>query len=629
METEEIGKKSSSAGIKDSLKRIKAFFQYTPEQKALRKDFIEELNRLAYKLQRPAAIASMVAWLGFAFDTDPKLHPDFHELFYVRIGLTITGAIVLLLTFFPRLRGKGLGLLYMLGGYIYFTTPVFTAYLADDAAYMSGYMLVLLIGILMPLPFKAIVTFLSASVALFLGSFLYFAPEWSGQIEYSIQNLGIAVMLVLIFGYFLDYYRFMNFIDREKLKIVNAELKKFNEQIRSDLETASEIQKGILPDLPPVWNGYTFSAWWEPMEKVSGDFYDLIPMPGDSLGVLVADVMGHGIPAALVTTMAKITFQEQCRRNTRLDEIFYHVNRALCDNVPGPEYLTAFLLRLEKDGTIHYANASHSRAILYRAATRQVEFLDTDGLFIGAIREKNMKYEFQTDKLEYGDKLFLMTDGIIEFKNEQGEEYSESRVIEIILSNADKKPDELKEIVLADFAEFQGGRPNQDDLTFLVLERDPRWDEYVKQRDLVAEFLGWKQTSKALQVLQELKDSGFSDSSLDLYFGKAWYLQENYKEAAKYLSRYHTLRQDNFEAALMLASSYYNLQEYARAQDAAQDALNLNRNSAQAHYLNGMALAKTKNYADAIYYLEQAVALNPNSETYITSLRRIQRLAQA
>ncbi|RME88794.1 MAG: serine/threonine-protein phosphatase, partial [Candidatus Hydrogenedentota bacterium] len=350
-------------------KIIKVFQPYTEEQLKLRPEFIDELNRLAYKLQRPAALLSMVAWLGFAFKTDPELHPDFHELFYVRIGLTVAGAIVLIATFFPKIRGKGLGWLLFLGSYIYLTTPVFTAYLAEDAAYMSGYMLVLLIGILIPLPFRHIAIFLSLSISLFVASFIYFHIPWTAQVEYSVQNLGIAVFLVLIFGYFMDYYRFMGFYDRQRLKQAYEELRQYNQQIQNDLDTASEIQKGILPDLPPVWNGYRFSSWWQPMEKVSGDFFDLIPMPGDSLGVLVADVMGHGIPAALVTTMAKITFQEQCRRNTRLDEIFYHVNRELCDNVPGPEYLTAFLIRLEKDGTVHYANASHCNALVYRSAT--------------------------------------------------------------------------------------------------------------------------------------------------------------------------------------------------------------------------------------------------------------------
>ncbi|RME93855.1 MAG: tetratricopeptide repeat protein [Candidatus Hydrogenedentota bacterium] len=361
------------------------------------------------------------------------------------------------------------------------------------------------------------------------------------------------------------------------------------------------------------------------MEKVSGDFFDLIPMPGDSLGVLVADVMGHGIPAALVTTMAKITFQEQCRRNTRLDEIFYHVNRELCDNVPGPEYLTAFLIRLEKDGTVHYANASHCNALVYRAATHSIEKWDTDGLFIGAIREKDMKYEFKTDKLEYGDKIILMTDGIIEHKNEDGEEFGMERIEEIILSNADKSPQEIQEAVLENFQKFKGESKNQDDLTFFVLERDPKWKDYMEKKDLVLDYLSWKQTSEALQVLQNLKDSGFEDPTLDLYFGKAWYLQENYPEAIRYLSKFHNTGQNHFEAALMLASAYYNQKEYSKAFDIAQDALNLNRNSAQANYLAGMSLLKMQKYEDAIHYLKKAVDLNPQDDNYLSALRKAER----
>ncbi len=187
--------------------------------------FVESLCEQARVLQKPIGFIAMVAWINFAFRIDPVLHPEFPGLFYFRLGLMLAGAYVFIASFFERLQGRGLGLLYLLVVFAFFSCSFFTGRIADDAAYVSGLQILILIIIAGPFLFRTIVTFYAVSIALFVSAVLIYEPDISSMAtRYSLNNLVISYILGLALGFVVDRFRFNMFLNQVKLNEALAEL---------------------------------------------------------------------------------------------------------------------------------------------------------------------------------------------------------------------------------------------------------------------------------------------------------------------------------------------------------------------------------------------------------------------
>ncbi|MCB1200856.1 MAG: SpoIIE family protein phosphatase [Leptospiraceae bacterium] len=591
------------------------------ERKAHLPEYIAELNQAVQPMQKWVGLLAMVAWLGFALDLDPRLHPDVPELLYLRLGLSVTGFVVFVLSLFKATCGRGLGLLYLTYGYVALVTPIITARLANDAAYMSGYMLVLLISVLIPTRFIIILLFNFGSIIVFMLGLLYFKPELGNQADYSFQNLGIAVLVSVVFSYFIDRIRFSAFKARREIEIANDELSRTHKQINVELEMASEIQKGILPGLKRTWHGFEFSAYWAPMARVSGDFYDLIPMPSDTLGILMADVSGHGIPSALVTTMAKISFQENGRESVKLTDLFHRVNEQICNNVPGADYLTAFFVRLSKNGEFVYANASHQKAIVL-SRDGSLRSLDTGGLFIGAVPGQASVYEEKNDLLEYGDKLILLTDGIVEARDVAGTEFSEDRLHELLVEYRDRSGRELTELIVNNLKEFTAGTEATDDITIMVVERLREYADFREKFTAAEKIFDAQQYEKSVEMLSDLVQKFPDEEPAKLLLAKSYYRQKKFESAIKLLKEILHHHPDHFDANLMAAVSAYNTGDKRMATGFARAAVSLRKRSARAWYITGLAL-QSLDRKEALHCLETAVNLAPGNQRFQKALQRI------
>lgn len=603
--------------------RLKAAFTTPAADRPYLAGFKAELFEESQRITLWAGILSTVAWLGFAFDTDPKLHPDFTEFIYYRLGLSVTGILTVILYFIAPIRRR-FNLLYIIGVYLFFVTPFFTARLAEDAAYMSGYMLVILLTILFPIPYRMILIIISGSLVIFGIGLAVYPPEISNaQTIYSFQNLAIAVIVTLVISFFLKKFKFQAYIDKQKLAETHEDLLNVHKTMSREVQVASEVQKGILPILPDSWHGFTFAAYWTPMEKVSGDFYDLFPLPGDSLAVLMADVSGHGIPAALVTTMAKIAFNEQGRLHKDLAEIYHHVNDQICQNVPGQEYLTSFMVRLEKDGHFQYSNASHNVALLARKEGKRLETLDTSGLFIGAVKEKTIPYEQKSEYLDFGDKLILYTDGIPEGRNAAGEEFGADRLHALILGNPDLNAAGLRDLIISEYQKFKNDTPLDDDVSLLVIERDPAWREYLEERSKVGRLLDKKDYEGALATAVKLLENPIEDPTRYLLLGKAYYYLGRWQDTLRELDRYQMYKPDYFHSYLLKASAALQLGETERAYREASQATKLRTRNAQGFYFAGVARLKQGNQAEARELLEKARKLDPSNTKISRALKKL------
>jgi serine phosphatase RsbU (regulator of sigma subunit) len=254
-----------------------------------------------------------------------------------------------------------------------------------------------------------------------------------------------------------------------RLKSVHNELYEKNLQLKKELEIAKRIQQFIIPkDFSQIFYPIV-SGHYHPIEDIGGDFFDCYPLPDDKYGFLIADVTGHGIPAALVMSMAKMIFSIYAPRFTSTRELFTSVNEQLNGLMLDTQYITSFFVIFDnKTKTIKYTNAGHTRALYYRSSSKKVLALDTSGFFIGLSPESN--YEEKTLPVEPSDRLLLYTDGITEIKNAQGEEFGENKLAKFMVQNVNITGDNFCNLLFEAIISYAPHENRLDDIAFLNIE---------------------------------------------------------------------------------------------------------------------------------------------------------------
>jgi sigma-B regulation protein RsbU (phosphoserine phosphatase) len=207
----------------------------------------------------------------------------------------------------------------------------------------------------------------------------------------------------------------------------------------------------------------------KPAKEVGGDFYDFFPLGDDKVCVIIADVSGKGVPAALFMVVAKTLIKEQALSDKKLHEVFYETNNRLCSGNSANMFVTAFMAVLNiKTGVLEFVNAGHNLPFILRSGF--VEQLELKRSFVLGGME-DFVYTTQSTRLEKGDMLFMYTDGVTEAMNGLEEFYSEER-LESLLIGMQKAELGLKDIlthIYEDILQFEGGTEHTDDVTMLIL----------------------------------------------------------------------------------------------------------------------------------------------------------------
>jgi serine phosphatase RsbU (regulator of sigma subunit) len=190
--------------------------------------------------------------------------------------------------------------------------------------------------------------------------------------------------------------------------------------IQKELETARQIQLSILPSVIPKIEGLDIAARYIPMTSVAGDFYDFILVDEKHIGILVADVSGHGMPAALIASMLKIALSSQVAHAADPAQVLSGLNQALCGKFQHHFVTAAYLFVDMQNRTLTYAGAGHPPLLLW-GGSKAVRSVEENGLFLG-------KFSFATYSsvelpLTAGDRILLYTDGIPETTNPAGVEF--------------------------------------------------------------------------------------------------------------------------------------------------------------------------------------------------------------
>lgn len=251
-------------------------------------------------------------------------------------------------------------------------------------------------------------------------------------------------------------------------------LQRQNQIMEYELDLASGVQKIIYPKFKKNTR-FNFSVYHKASGKVSGDYYDVFKIRESEFGFLILDVTGHGVPAALYTMIAKEMFRRQALKYPVPSDLFKNVNAEIFDILDtsesdGSTFFSAFYFTINKDNIISYCNAGHNQPYLIKVKEKMIHKLDTNGFLIGISKDSDGVYETKKEKVEKGDKIILFTDGIIEPRNENSEQYGTKRLIKAIASNFENTSDKILKSIINDLGRFTDINRLPDDATIFIIE---------------------------------------------------------------------------------------------------------------------------------------------------------------
>lgn len=261
------------------------------------------------------------------------------------------------------------------------------------------------------------------------------------------------------------------FASQAAVAIENARL--FEETLKMsrlehELAVARDIQKSFLPQEPPLLEGYDIAGINVPSQEVGGDYFDFIPISEGHVGLVVADVSGKGIPAALIMAAFRAGLRAAIRDNTSIKEIFSKVNVMLQESTDAEQFVTAFYGVLDAKGRMFTcANAGHNPPLLL-SADGSLRRLETGGLILGI--QQSPGYQEEPIQLQPGDCLIFYTDGVTEAHNELEEEFGEQRLIQILRQSNHLAAEELQKEIYHQISKFVGQLGLGDDVTIVVLK---------------------------------------------------------------------------------------------------------------------------------------------------------------
>ena len=241
--------------------------------------------------------------------------------------------------------------------------------------------------------------------------------------------------------------------------------------LHTEMEQARRIQLSILPAESPANSHYLVAANYSPMTSVAGDLYDFLPLADDRLGLFIADVAGHGLPAALVASMLKTAVNLEARSTISPAKLLGELNRLFCQQTHG-QFVTAALAVLEpRAQTLTYSAAGHPPLLIWGNNGDGVRELEQNGLPLGILSAA--EYADVTVPFKPGTRIALYTDGIVESENSRAEEFGRERLSAVLRSNHGDAHELIRRAM--DAVETWRGRENEqaDDLTLLVAEYKP------------------------------------------------------------------------------------------------------------------------------------------------------------
>lgn len=476
------------------------------------------------------------------------------------------------------------------------------------------------------------------------------AAFWVGTLVYSLKVFGIVpdtvitrwllqisslAQVVLLSLAMTDRITFM----AEKMESANEDLEskvqkrtrelnralrimeKKDNEIQREFDLAGDIQHGLLPETPYYHEGINVVAHYKSMGTVGGDFYDIFQMKGGYLGILIADASGHGMPAAFITALAKISFAEAIQTSLFPADIFRHVNNELIKAIKTDDFVTAFFAVISPSRDIFYCNASHQMALVLRKETLSIETWDTNGLFMGYSQDSNAMYEDGQSILEYGDRVLLYTDGLVSAINKGGVPFGEGRLEKLFMETAGLSLEKARDRIVEECQAYADGTPQVDDMTMVLIEIDPAYRDLVQYRDQAFKLMWRQHYQDAIILLSRALAINPMDEQSHLFIGECYLKNGEYNKAIEHLEMY--LENNEFDANVWynLAWAHYCLNDFTGTIKYSSRASSLKGNFIDAMMLTGLSLKKTGNRKEARRIFEKILVIDPDNDMAELELR--------
>ena len=248
------------------------------------------------------------------------------------------------------------------------------------------------------------------------------------------------------------------------------------ERIGAELDVAKHIQSSMLPCIFPPYpdrKEFEIYATMQPAKEVGGDFYDFFMVDDEHLAIVMADVSGKGVPAALFMVIGKTLIKDHTTSSSDLGDVFSEVNNMLCESNSEGLFITAFegVLNL-RTGEFRYVNAGHEPPFIAHAGGRFAAQKIRPGFVLAGMED--IRYKSGSIQIEPGDKIFQYTDGVTEATDADNKLYGMERLENVLNANLDQSPNDILPAIKKDIDQFVGNAPQFDDITMLCLEYKER-----------------------------------------------------------------------------------------------------------------------------------------------------------
>ncbi len=241
------------------------------------------------------------------------------------------------------------------------------------------------------------------------------------------------------------------------------------DQLLQDVELAAQVQRMFLPIHQPSMPGLEIAGMMRPARGVSGDYYDYIPIDGHTIQIVIADVAGKGVPAALLMSATAAAVHLEAKEQRDVLEVVNRLNTALHSLSDSNRYVTLLLAEIDASSrSLRYVNCGHNPALLFQTKTRDVVLMNSSCFPIGMF--DSLACAMKPANLTAGDILVLYTDGVIEAENSLGEEFGMERLSALIRHGHAMSADELMNHILESVTDFSRDVGFDDDVTILVVK---------------------------------------------------------------------------------------------------------------------------------------------------------------
>lgn len=260
-----------------------------------------------------------------------------------------------------------------------------------------------------------------------------------------------------------------DFLTYQQSSYTIEDVKRKEQMLQREINLARTIQTTLLNGHAPSIEGGEVFGYSIPARLIGGDYYDFYPLVNGKVRIVIGDVMGKGIPAAMLMILTRGAFRTAAESTQSPGKTLTSMNKALYNDLRKlKSFVTVFCADWDPlSGTFTYANAGHHLPLIIRGDAVH-ELPKVKGLMIGGL--PNQIYHEESIQLFEHDSIFFYTDGIIEAQNKRGEQFTLARLIETLKQNQDKNAGEIEKKVLESIHKFTEGVPQKDDMTMVFLK---------------------------------------------------------------------------------------------------------------------------------------------------------------